>query len=158
MSVTQLPIEHPGGPVSRPHLLRGADMPSPMDSISAVIETATVRWRHSRHAPSTTTVSAFSTAGSLRRCSIAIRPPSSCGRPTSAVGRLQEGGTRSVHHGQSRGEVLETHSIAQVRSCPCVPEPENISESEIVVNAEIVYDGKQRATVRPARWFRFRPR
>jgi acyl-coenzyme A thioesterase PaaI-like protein len=35
--------------------------------------------------------------------------------------------------------------------------PEWISESEIVVNAEITYDEKQRATVR-ARWLRFRPR
>lgn len=36
-------------------------------------------------------------------------------------------------------------------------EPENISESEIVVNAELVFDEKQRATL-SARWVRFRPR
>jgi acyl-coenzyme A thioesterase PaaI-like protein len=36
-------------------------------------------------------------------------------------------------------------------------EPEVVSESEIVVHAELVYGGKQRATLR-ARWLRFRPR
>ena len=36
-------------------------------------------------------------------------------------------------------------------------EPQEVSESEIVVNAELVFDEKQRATVR-ARWLRFRPR
>jgi acyl-coenzyme A thioesterase PaaI-like protein len=36
-------------------------------------------------------------------------------------------------------------------------EPERISESEIVVNAELLFDEKQRATLR-ARWLRFRPR
>jgi acyl-coenzyme A thioesterase PaaI-like protein len=36
-------------------------------------------------------------------------------------------------------------------------EPEKISESEIVVNAELVFDEKQRATLL-ARWLRFRPR
>jgi acyl-coenzyme A thioesterase PaaI-like protein len=36
-------------------------------------------------------------------------------------------------------------------------EPELISESEIVVNAELRCDGKQRAMVR-AQWLRFRPR
>jgi acyl-coenzyme A thioesterase PaaI-like protein len=35
--------------------------------------------------------------------------------------------------------------------------PEKVSESEIVVNAELVFGEKQRATVR-ARWLRFRPR
>jgi acyl-coenzyme A thioesterase PaaI-like protein len=36
-------------------------------------------------------------------------------------------------------------------------EPEKVSESEIVVNAELVFDEKQRATLR-AQWLRFRPR
>jgi acyl-CoA thioesterase FadM len=36
-------------------------------------------------------------------------------------------------------------------------EPETISESEIVVNAELVFDEKQRATLR-AQWLRFHPR
>jgi hypothetical protein len=36
-------------------------------------------------------------------------------------------------------------------------EPEMISESEIVVNAELVFDEKQRATLR-AHWLRFHPR
>jgi acyl-coenzyme A thioesterase PaaI-like protein len=36
-------------------------------------------------------------------------------------------------------------------------EPELVSESEIVVNTEPVFDEKQRATVR-AQWLRFRPR
>jgi acyl-coenzyme A thioesterase PaaI-like protein len=36
-------------------------------------------------------------------------------------------------------------------------EPEKISESEIVVIAELVFDKKQRATI-SARWLRFRPR
>jgi acyl-coenzyme A thioesterase PaaI-like protein len=36
-------------------------------------------------------------------------------------------------------------------------EPEKVTESEIVVNAELVFDEKQRATVR-AQWLRFRPR
>jgi acyl-coenzyme A thioesterase PaaI-like protein len=36
-------------------------------------------------------------------------------------------------------------------------EPEKISESEIIVNAELVFDEKQRATI-SARWLRFRPR
>jgi acyl-coenzyme A thioesterase PaaI-like protein len=36
-------------------------------------------------------------------------------------------------------------------------EPEKVSESEMVVNAELVFDGKQRATLR-AQWLRFRPR
>jgi acyl-coenzyme A thioesterase PaaI-like protein len=36
-------------------------------------------------------------------------------------------------------------------------EPDKISESEIVVNAELVFDEKQRATL-TARWLRFRPR
>jgi len=36
-------------------------------------------------------------------------------------------------------------------------EPELVSESEIVVNAELVYDKKLRATMR-AQWMRFRPR
>ena len=36
-------------------------------------------------------------------------------------------------------------------------EPEKVSESEIVVNAELVFDDKQRATLH-ARWLRFRPR
>jgi hypothetical protein len=36
-------------------------------------------------------------------------------------------------------------------------EPETISESEIIVNAELVFDEKQRSTVR-AQWLRFRPR
>ncbi len=36
-------------------------------------------------------------------------------------------------------------------------EPQEVSESEIVVNAELVFDEKQRATLR-ARWLRFRPR
>ncbi|MFZ0248493.1 MAG: PaaI family thioesterase [Acidimicrobiales bacterium] len=36
-------------------------------------------------------------------------------------------------------------------------EPEKVSESKIVVNAELVFDEKQRATLR-AEWSRFRPR
>jgi acyl-coenzyme A thioesterase PaaI-like protein len=36
-------------------------------------------------------------------------------------------------------------------------EPEKVSESEIVVNAALVLDEKQRATLR-AQWLRFRPR
>jgi acyl-coenzyme A thioesterase PaaI-like protein len=36
-------------------------------------------------------------------------------------------------------------------------EPEVVSESEIVVHAELVYGEKQRAKLR-ARWLRFRPR
>jgi acyl-coenzyme A thioesterase PaaI-like protein len=36
-------------------------------------------------------------------------------------------------------------------------EPETVSESEIFVNAELVFDKKQRATLR-AQWLRFRPR
>jgi acyl-coenzyme A thioesterase PaaI-like protein len=36
-------------------------------------------------------------------------------------------------------------------------EPEKVSEDEIVVNAELVFDERQRATVR-AQWLRFRPR
>lgn len=36
-------------------------------------------------------------------------------------------------------------------------EPEQISESEIIVNAELVFDEKQRATLH-AQWLRFRPR
>jgi acyl-coenzyme A thioesterase PaaI-like protein len=36
-------------------------------------------------------------------------------------------------------------------------EPESVSESEIVVKAELVFDEKQRATVR-AQWLRVRPR
>ena len=36
-------------------------------------------------------------------------------------------------------------------------EPQEVSESEIIVNAELLFGEKQRATVR-ARWVRFRPR
>jgi hypothetical protein len=36
-------------------------------------------------------------------------------------------------------------------------EPEMVSESEIVVTAELAFDEKQRATLR-AQWLRFRPR
>jgi acyl-coenzyme A thioesterase PaaI-like protein len=38
-----------------------------------------------------------------------------------------------------------------------IAKPEKISESEIVVSAELVFDEKQRATL-TARWLRFRPR
>jgi acyl-coenzyme A thioesterase PaaI-like protein len=36
-------------------------------------------------------------------------------------------------------------------------EPEKVSESEIVVNAQLMFDEKERATLR-AQWSRFRPR
>jgi acyl-coenzyme A thioesterase PaaI-like protein len=50
-----------------------------------------------------------------------------------------------------------------LRPTPVVPalslgaEPEKVTESEIVVNAELVFDEKQTATLL-ARWLRFRPR
>ncbi len=59
--------------------------------------------------------------------------------------------------------ITATLEVKFLRPTPLGPilslraEPEKISESEIVVNAELVFDEKQRATV-SAQWLRFRPR
>ena len=71
-----------------------------------------------------------------------------------------DGRQRTAHlfHSSRRG--LE---VKFLRPTPLGPdlslraEPEKVSESEIVVNAELVFDDKQRATLR-AQWLRFRPR
>lgn len=138
-SESQLSIQESSTPISP---ASGVEAPIPMDFISGVIETATIRWPHSHRVPSTTMGSASSTAGSSLRYWTVIQPPLSCGRPINAAGKQRPGLLRPTPLGPALSLFAE---------------PELVSESEIVVTAELVYDEKQRVTVR-AQWLRFRPR
>jgi acyl-coenzyme A thioesterase PaaI-like protein len=68
-----------------------------------------------------------------------------------------------AEHGAPVPFITASLEVKFLRPTPLGPvlslqaEPQEVSESAIVVNAELVFDAKQRATVR-ARWLRFRPR